>query len=101
MSMYRSMQNSDTPNLPFAQSTMELATLQRSSGTFADLRNPDGTWKSGCCPTCLCAASVFKPDMVKSPLYHKVQKTRSVDIFQLEKQRNTGLLALAGVLLLA
>ena len=36
MSMYRIMQNPDTPDLPFAQSTMELATLQRSSGTFHD-----------------------------------------------------------------
>jgi len=75
MSMYRAMQNADTPDLPFAQSVMELATLTRPS-------------------------SKYEGEPI-STLYHKVQKTRSVDIVQLEKQRNTGLLALAGVLLLA
>jgi hypothetical protein len=85
MSMYRAMQNPDTPDLPFAQSTMELATLTRSSN-----------------PTAL---SFHRPrpktDVPKRAFKLKPQKTRSVDIVQLEKQRNTGLLALAGVLLLA
>lgn len=62
MSMYRSMQNPDTPDLPFAQSTMELATLTRSSNVFV------------------------KP----TPKPQKPQPSTS-----------TGLLALAGVLLLA
>jgi len=41
MSMYRSMQNPDTPDLPFAQSTMELATLQRSSSKYEGTRIQD------------------------------------------------------------
>ena len=57
MSMYRAMQNPDTPDLPFAQSTMELATLTRINNPIhtyipkpqgwnrpSSKRNPDGTY---------------------------------------------------------
>ena len=98
MSMYRVMQNPDTPDLPFAQSTMELATLQRSSGTFADLQNPDGTWKSGCCPTCLCH-KIEPPSTIIKPSRQQVQTLTSR--LRPKPKVSTELLALAGVLLLA
>lgn len=41
MSMFRAMQNPDTPDLPFAQSTMELATLTRSSSKYEGTRIQD------------------------------------------------------------
>ena len=70
MSMYRVMQNPDTPDLPFAQSTMELATLTRSSN-----------------PTAL---TIHRP-IPKSDISKRAFKPST----------STGLLALAGVLLLA
>ena len=106
MSMYRAMQNPDTPDLPFAQSTMELATLTRSSSKYQNMSG----WTCGTCcadrdkpfaekrcpPTALCSCQVFDKQP-KLTISTKLSRTP----LQRQPKISTELLALAGVLLLA
>ena len=102
MSMYRSMQNTDTPDLPFAQSVMELATLQsRQSQDSLSIAKPRIYTGS-------ISDIAFKPkpqgwnrpsqaEIAAAKLEAQYQDSLSIA----KPKVSTGLLALAGVLLLA